>query len=108
MILRDFPLQKKCSVWVGNSSSTLVDKGGYDPRGFGLADSQVPFGLDAFKCYNCGVSAWMSSDGFCFPGRRMEPVEIFWKYCLKSELENPESIQFKKLDIHPILNIKHP
>ena len=28
-----------------------------------LADSQVPFGLDAFKCYNCGVSAWMSSDG---------------------------------------------
>ena len=48
-----FPLQKKCSVWVGNSSSTLVDKGGYDPRG--KLRSQILRFLSAWTLSNATI-----------------------------------------------------
>lgn len=63
VILRDFPYKKvQCLGLVIHLPPLSTREVTTQPR-IALADSQVPFGLDAFKCYNCGVSAWMSSDG---------------------------------------------
>lgn len=94
VILRDFPLQKKCSVWVGNSSSTLV-----------LESSQILRFLSAWTLSNATIVVCLRGCpviGFCFPGRRMEPVEIFWnivwnlnwKIQNQSNLKNLTSIRF--------------
>lgn len=97
----DFPYKKGAVFWVGNSSSTLVDKGGYDPtadcaRRFSGSFRPGRFQMLQLWCVCVDVQWW----GFVKSRKANGTSWDFLKYRLKSEVKS-RIHSTKKLEIHP-------